>query len=161
MKPRRSIASKVYGKNRHKLQVAPLVDVVFQLLIFFLVACEVRPTEADFRTNLPGSGMGPANRKEQKTPEIVRVFVRNRDADGNAVDITLNGNPLAGDAFQELESRLRSAAEKTAKTRELMLIIDGDPTVKLKFISRVLDSGVAAGVPKITFGRPDKPKGLK
>lgn len=135
------------GKDRHKLELAPLVDVVFQLLIFFLVASEVRPTEADFKTNLP-AGSGPRDAKVQKK-EVARVYLRNVDTEGNVVEVSLNGEVLPGDAFKALESRLRAA-----RSDNMLLVIDGDPTVKLKFIAKALDSGVAAGAPQITFGKP-------
>ena len=141
------VYKKHLGKDRHKLQMAPLVDVVFLLLIFFLVASEVRPTEADFKTNLPAAE-GPLDRKAERKDEA-RVYLRNLDAEGNAVEVSLNNEVLSGNAFKELERRLRAA-----RSEKMLVVIDGDPTVKLKFIAKALDSAVAAQVPQITFGKP-------
>ncbi|HUW56342.1 MAG TPA: biopolymer transporter ExbD [Planctomycetota bacterium] len=141
------VYKKHLGKDRYKLQMAPMVDVVFQLLIFFLVASEVRPTEADFKANLP-AGSGPLDAKVTKK-EVARVYLRNLDTQGNAVEVSLNGEVLPGDPFKTLETRLRAA-----RSDNMLLVIDGDPTVKLKFIAKALDSGVAAGAPQITFGKP-------
>jgi len=145
------VYKKHLGKDRHKLELAPMVDVVFQLLIFFLVASEVRPTEADFKTNLPGQGEGPRDQKE-KQPEVARVYLRNLDPDGDTVEVSLNNEVLPGDAFRTLEQRLRGA-----RSENMLVVIDGDPTVKLGFIAKALDCAVAAKAPTITFGRPRPP----
>jgi biopolymer transport protein ExbD len=131
-----------------KIQMAPMIDIVFQLLIFFLIASEVRPTEADFKTNIPG-GTGPRNPKVE-AKEAYRVYLRNLDPEGRAVEVSLNNEVLPGDAFKELEKRLRSVSKK----QNMPLVIDGDPTVRLQFIANALDSAVAAEVPQITFGKP-------
>ena len=141
------VYKKHLGKDRHKLEMAPLVDVVFQLLIFFLVASEVRPLEADFKANLP-AGEGRHDAKVKKK-EVARVYLRNLDVKGEVVEVSLNGEVLGGDPFKTLENRLRAA-----RSENMLLVIDGDPTVKLKFIAKALDSGVAAGAPQITFGKP-------
>ena len=144
------VYKKHLGKDRHKLQMAPLVDVVFQLLIFFLVASEVRRAEAAFNTNLPRDG------RERRPPErrplvTARVYLRNIDAAGNAVEVSLDGEVLFGDAFRTLESRLRAAAKIIGPPEDMLVVIDADQTVKLKFIARTIDSAVAAGVPRVVF----------
>jgi len=131
-----------------KIQMAPMIDVVFQLLIFFLVASEVRPTEADFKTNIPGGIRQRTPKVEAK--EAYRVYLRNLDPEGKAVEVSLNNEVLPGDAFKELEKRLRSVQEK----QNMVLVIDGAPTVRVRFIANALDSAVAAEVPAIAFAKP-------
>lgn len=147
---RNMVYKKHLGKGRHKLDMAPMVDIVFQLLIFFLVATDIRPTEADFTTNLPGEGQGPRDVKEEK-PEVSWVYLSNVDEEGNVVLIKLNGVLLTDYPWQELSRRLGGA-----RSANMMLVIDADPSVKLKWIVKALDSAVKAKVPKITFGRPKK-----
>jgi biopolymer transport protein ExbD len=138
-------------KKKPELQMAPMIDVVFQLLIFFLVASEVRPTEADFKANLP-AGSGPRDAKVEKK-EVYRVYLKNLDTEGNVVEVRLNDKKLQdADPFRELESRLNGIPQGARKN--MLLVIDGDPTVKLKFIAMALDAAMAAGVPQITFGKP-------
>ena len=38
-----------------ELQIAPLIDCVFQLLIYFMVSASLQKTEADLSISLPGS----------------------------------------------------------------------------------------------------------
>lgn len=133
-----------------KVMMAPMVDVVFQLLIFFLIASEVRPTEADFKSQLPG-GTGP---RDTKVPakETYRVFLKPTDAECTNVDVSINDDNLgpAPQAFQVLQQRLKAVSNKA----NMILIIDGDPNVKVQFITYTLDAAVEAEVKDITFGKP-------
>ena len=136
------------GKERPKLQMAPMVDVVFQLLIFFLVASEVRPIEADFRANLPADGRFP---RPPNVKRLETVFVRlgNLDAAGLTVEVSLNGEVLPGDPFATLTSRLVAADGDSMR-----LVIDGDPDVKVTFVAKVLDAAAVARVKEVAFREP-------
>ena len=148
---RNSVLGKLYGKSRHKMQMAPMIDIVFQLLIFFLVASEVRPTEADFETNIPKVGKGPQE-PDRTRYEVVRVYLRNVP-DGDGVQVSLNGEVLAGDAFKTVETRIRTALG-AMKSLELLVVIDGEPDVSLQGVSEALDSVIAGGATNIAFGKP-------
>jgi len=159
----RGMVYKKHLKEKHKLEMAPLVDIVFQLLIFFLVATEMRPTEADFKTNLPGKGAGPLD-LDTKKPDVHRVFLESTEK-GNAVFVTLDNykklgymragkteDLLQGDAFRKLTESLRGAVEAVGtNNKNFMLVINGSPDTRIKFIAGALDAAVAANVPRITF----------
>ena len=158
----KSMVYKKHLKKEGKLEMAPMVDIVFQLLIFFLVATEMRPTESDFKTNLPGQGQGPQDMEKKKKPDVHRVFLESSDK-GKAVFVTLdnykklgymraekNEAVLQGKAFQKLEDALKSAV-KVGDMETFMLVINGTKDTRIKFIAGALDAAVAAGVPKITF----------
>ena len=42
-------------EERTELPIAPLIDVVFLLLIYFMVVASLRPQEADLGITLPGT----------------------------------------------------------------------------------------------------------
>ncbi len=133
-----------------KVMMAPMVDVVFQLLIFFLIASEVRPTEADFQTNLP-AGTGP---KDVKVPpkEAYRVYLKPVDSACTNVEISINDDLLgrSPEGFQALVGRLKNVSKK----ENMLLVIDGEPNVKVQFITYALDAAIEAEVHDITFGKP-------
>ena len=147
MKP--MVYTKHLGKDRHKLEMAPLVDVVFQLLIFFLVATQVRPTEADFTSNLPPAS-GPANPIDTERKEQVDIYLRQGSSE-NSVVIHLGRNtssPIV-ESFAALRDRLaNSQPDKTT------VVIDGDPEIKFSFITQTLDAVMGAGVEQVTFAKP-------
>ena len=138
MKP--MVYTKHLGKDRHKLEMAPLVDVVFQLLIFFLVATQVRPTEADFTSNLPASS-GPADPNDKTKREQVNLYLQ-KVPGKEAVTIRW------GD-------QLRLAlGSREAHPENMLVIINGDPDVKFRFITQTLDAVMGAGVEQVTFAKP-------
>lgn len=140
--------------------MAPMVDIVFQLLIFFLVASEIKPVEADFTTNLPGEGEGDRDNPEE-TPEPARLVMDQRH--GRLI-VTLNLSrivhedpqltDIAGinEIFQKLEARLKLSLKSS---ENLLYIINGSPNLEVKYVAKALDAGMKAGVAKITFGKPD------
>ena len=140
--------------------MAPMVDVVFQLLIFFLVASEIKPTEADFTTNLPAEGEGDRDNPEE-TPEPARLVMDQRRGKlivklnaSTIVDgeVRLTDTVAINRVFQVLEDRLRLSLESS---ENLLYIINGSPNLEVKYIAKALDAGIKAGVTKITFGKPD------
>ena len=146
------------GRNKQpaapQIQMAPMIDVVFQLLIFFLVASEVRPTEADFTTNLPG-GTGPRDTKVDAVEQF-RLYIEKTDAECTNVKISLNNDPLgqSPEGFRALAARLKNVTANAATKAKMLLIIDGESDIKIQFITNAMDAAVEAEVPKVTFGKP-------
>ena len=46
---------KILKEEKVELQIAPLIDVVFLLLIYFMVTSSLKKSEADLGITLPGS----------------------------------------------------------------------------------------------------------
>ena len=144
-----AVSTKAYGKGRHKMQFTPMVDCVFLLLIFFLVATEVRPTEADYDTKMP-AGRGKAPRQMQKK-EVVTVWV----ADTPSGPVIRLGSEQGGvvPSFSSLVDTLRNA-----RGENTLVVIDGPPDVTIQTVARALDSAVSAGIPSVTFSDPEMKK---
>jgi biopolymer transport protein ExbD len=148
---RNAMLGKLYGKGRHRMQMAPMIDIVFQLLIFFLVASEVRPTEADLEANLPKVFRGPDNPDLTKF-ETVRIYLRNAPGDSGVL-VSINNELLPGDAFRTVEARIRAAVGKLTSAH-LVVLIDGEPSVRLQGVADALDSVLAGGATRIAFASP-------
>lgn len=133
-----------------RIQMAPMIDVVFQLLIFFLVASEMRPTEAEFMGNLPKDGEGPLNPDAERN-EVFRVYLRLADESG-AVEVSLNGEALGLDreGFRALAGRLSAIPDKG----KALLIIGGDPAIRTQAVTEALDCASEAQLPKVGFAKP-------
>ena len=139
------------GGEIGKIQMAPMVDVVFQLLIFFLVASEVRPTEGQFQANLPSDGPDKRPAKPETVKDVHRVYLKSLDAEGRTVEVLINGTALGSgsEAFKSLASRLAGIPKE-----HMRLVIDGDPSVRVEFVTQALDAAIEAQVKDIVFGRP-------
>lgn len=139
-----------------QIQMAPMIDVVFQLLIFFLVTSQVKPVEADFMANLP-AGSGPRDATvDPKEPRRVYLAKDPSDPNHQRVLVSLDGTSLgpAPGAFRELYTRLKMLTDNEKTKKNLLLVIDAEPTMTVQYLAWVLDVTVEAKVPAVTFGRP-------
>ena len=90
-----------YADKRAGLNITPLIDVVFILLVFFMLAGAVRPSDPF-----------PVTPAETRSPQEgdAEPFIVLIDADGR---IALNGEPLRRDALAEA---VRAALARAPRT---------------------------------------------
>ena len=144
------VSRKAYSRDRHKMQFTPMVDCVFLLLIFFLVAAQVRPTEADYDTNMP-VGRGQAKAKmDQK--EVINVWVE--DVQGGRPRIRLGGSMVP--SFAALADTLT-----TMRGDNSLVVVDGPPDVTIQTICMAMDAAVKADIPSMTFSDPEIQRAMR
>lgn len=132
------------------LQIAPLIDCVFLLLIYFMVSSSLKRSEADLSLTLPGQ---VAQTKELKMPDeqIIEVLTSG--------SIVLNGkvysNPAKLDlaALENTLTRYREASQ-LANTLAMITIVAEDESVHERVID-VLNVCAGAGITSVTFGSTD------
>jgi len=135
---------KACSGSRHKMQFVPMVDCVFLLLVFFLVAAQVRPIEADYDTNMPTDGPGPnVNNEEAKEPITVWV----EDVQGGQPWIRLGDNTLP--SFEALAQALTDLRGENS-----LVVVDGPPQVTVQTIAMALDAARKADIPAMTVSAP-------
>jgi biopolymer transport protein ExbD len=121
------------------INITPLLDVIFQLLVFFLLTSSlVKPTQIEVQ--LPESSSGVAAR-----PESEPLVVTCRLADGKPV-LTVEDAPFG--SFAELGAALVARAE-TAPGRAVDLRID--KAVPYQDVIRLLDTLRDSGFPKFAL----------
>ena len=112
------------------LDVAPLVDCVFLLLLFFLLTSSFVEQQNGFDVNLPGASFAEALEKDHSLTVIVtarqELFVS-----GQKVD------------FNQLEKLLVSKPET--------LIIKADKDVRLEVITKLMDLAKAQEIPNVSI----------
>ncbi len=142
---------RIYTRTRHTMNFVPFIDVVFMLLIYFFVAAEIRPTEADFTTNLPGYGRGVNPPKPEDLKEVYHVYLRVVDPADGRVEVSINNTVLGEgpEAFRTLEARLESIPDKA----HMAIEINGDSNVTVQSIANTLDAAMGAEVPSVRFAR--------
>jgi biopolymer transport protein ExbD len=118
--------------------MTPMIDVVFLLIIFFLVASHLAKQEIQLELDLPRADSGGQTPDEERPRITVNVL-----ADGQ---ISLGGDAVdAGD----LTRRLSYAAERAAQDLEVR--IRGDRHVPYRYIEPILLACVRSGIWNITF----------
>jgi biopolymer transport protein ExbD len=121
------------------IPMGPMIDVVFQMLIFFMVATSYVQTETELRVSLPSQQGG------QPPPVIVQVHI---EADGS---ISVNDVPYDNPASRELPE-LRSRFLLLLDTdRNLPVVLVPDPDLPHQRLVDVLNACQATGVKNISF----------
>ncbi len=124
------------------LELAPMVDVVFQLLIFFIVTWQFARFERDMDISVPAAEQ--AANKDRQAGEII-INVRK---DGTVV---LNGLVTSGD---DLLAKLKAISETYP---DQAVILRGSAEADFQSIIDVLDVIKEAGIWNVAFAttRPE------
>ena len=141
------------------VNMTPMIDVVFQLMIFFMLTFNIIAPEGDFDVRMPLSKSFAEPLDDLQLPPIqVRLA---SDAEGILTGISMNGEPVKD--FGELRQRVASfvdiALESGASLEDVELEIDSD--YQLDYINvvdaitavsgRIEDGQLIEMVKKISF----------
>ena len=119
-----------------ELELAPMIDVVFLLLIFFIVSWQFARFERDEDVTVPTAE--ESGKKDRKVGEII-VNIRE---DGG---IVLNGGEVTP---PELLEKLKAIAENYPSQA---VILRGDGDAEYQYIITVLDQIKEAGIWNVAF----------
>jgi len=127
-------------RSEPNLDLTPLIDVVFLLLIFFLVTATFAQQEQSLvPVDLPqGSSGEQASNNEQLT-----VYV---EADGSYALHVDEDAPIVGLTFDEVRDQLEALR---ASRPETPLFLRGDQDVRYGDVMRVFDSARAMGFERV------------
>ena len=84
------------------IDMTPMIDVVFQLMSFFMCTLKVVAPEGDFDIRMPLGAAAAAAPDDQQVPPV-RVKL-SAGADGSLAGIAMNGTPVSD--FEELRKRV-------------------------------------------------------
>lgn len=118
--------------------MTPMIDVVFQLIIFFLLSSHLAKSETQLVLPLPQAESG----SERAETRALRLTL-NVTKDGGLI---LNGHDLN---VAQLEQRLRERMEKDGA--ELELLIRADRGVPYHRVEPVLRACARAGIWNVSF----------
>jgi len=129
------------GEGEFGLQIAPMLDVMFVLLMFFMVMAGQQVKEAELGVSVPGSGQPSTT---AKTPVTIRVA-----ADGV---VTFNDTPVDSRDDAEMP-RLRAKLKALiVADREQSVIIRPNDRAPYQRVVDVLNACGAERVKNLTFG---------
>ncbi len=119
------------------MQLAPLVDVLFLLVIFFAVTSHYAKNEQVMDISVPAAEEG----KDKESRNVGEIIINIKTAG----EIVVNGQQLTE---AELLVKLKNIA---AIYKDQAVILRGDEVVDYKFVIRVLDTCQKAGIWNIAF----------
>jgi len=124
------------GEAEGAINLMPLVDVVFLLLIFFLAATTFAREEVELDLSLPEARSGTVARSDREI--VINVF-----ADGRMV---VDGREVT---LEALRQKLAAAARRN---REQAVLVRGDREARFGAGIAVLDACRLARLSKVDFG---------
>ncbi|HOM16230.1 MAG TPA: biopolymer transporter ExbD [Thermoguttaceae bacterium] len=143
------------GFQRIELNMTPMIDVCFQLLIFFMLTLKVFATEGDFHIKMPIAAPSEGKPEDMPNPPItvrLKADDRGRLASIQMVEKTLK-------SFQELREEIKSiCAGKDPTTLEVEL--DCDYVLRYEYVMEAIthisgyvtpDGTIAKLIEKIKF----------
>lgn len=129
------------------LQIAPLIDVVFLLLIYFMVAASLIKKEGDISFILPAS---VTQTEKVKIPLEVLIEI---DEDGTVVFEGLQFAPT-DEMLDDLASQV-AGLKQVAKSQQSPFFVNilPDKNAFHERVINVMDACAAAGVDSLTFSK--------
>jgi len=125
-----------------EFQIAPMVDVVFMLIIFFMLSAAVKSTEFELGLTLPGS----ATESKGTPPTPVELAIKE---DGSVLWNELEVGKPDDTQLTELQDRLKKALQLFGD--EQPVIIEPKPTTQHSRIVDVVNACAAANVKALSF----------
>ena len=112
-------------RKRFQIDMAPLIDVVFLLLIFFMLTFAIQ-----------GQGLAISLPEGEETEKVEKDIIVKIDRNNK---IYLNSRQI------EIESLGAAGGEDLLRRSDKMVVIDSAPKVKYELFARVLDVSREAG----------------
>jgi biopolymer transport protein ExbD len=161
MKLRRTTSS---VPDKVEMQMTPMIDIVFQLLIFFLFSFKIVAIEGDFNIRMPVAGPGTPD-LETQLPIKVRLAA---DEAGNLAGIQMADRQLPNFAalHEQVMSIVGSDAGPNAAAANTEAELDCDYNLKYEYVIRAItaisgyvtpDGHIVKLIQKIKFSPPKKP----
>lgn len=123
-------------------QLAPMLDVVFLLLIFFVVTQKFILNEQDLKVKVPTA----PKTTEETSRAIDEIIINAREEDGELV-ITIDRNIFTRDQLAEMLKRMVSVNPNQP------VRIRGDADMRWQKVADVISTCTQAGVSNVSFSK--------
>ncbi|MGN0878194.1 MAG: ExbD/TolR family protein [Oligosphaeraceae bacterium] len=136
-------------RNDENLAVpmSQMIDVVFLLLIYFVVTMKDEISEAHLAINLPSAGAPPAAASAEEL-KVIKIFVER-----TGYSYQLPPRPRRAVSAKDLETFLETNKDKAAKSD---LIISVSPLTSMQQLVTVLDFAAKNGYSKLNVLRANE-----
>ena len=123
-----------YEKKRARVEMIPLIDVVFLLLVFFIYAMLSMTVHKGLRVKLPEAGSAEVD---------VREYV--------SISVTAEGSILIDETRVSISELAGEVRRRTEGKKKLPVFINGDRRAALGKVVEILDILRRSGVTDVTI----------
>lgn len=158
-------------ESKIETQMSAMIDIVFQLLIFFMLTLKIVAEEGDFDINMPIGQVSSQPPDQPKVEYKVRLLA---DAEGNLRDIRVGDRSLGAQvpaSFNQLNNDVRGWASSGGGgyADDLEVEIDADYNLHYQYTIKAISActGFLQGdrkikfLEKIKFAPPRRPAGAE
>ena len=128
-------------------QIAPMLDVIFVIMLFFMTLAGDKKVETQLKMTLPSSE--PSQNDTQDTPMEESIAI---DDTGN---ITHNEEPVSGDELKKTFRSLKDQSKAEGDT-PIIVTISAAPDTKWEAIATVMNAMQAAKISNVSFTVADE-----
>ena len=129
------------------LNLTPMIDVIFQLLIFFVLTTDFKEPEKLLPTNVTGSGaISSVIVQTQEERDLGKVVARVIVNAAGTIEYTVNGSRV--ESLQDVEATFVALQEIDP---DVPVVVDPDSEAPLESVLDVYDCARRAGLAKIKF----------
>ena len=129
-----------------EMQMGPMIDMVFLLLVFFMVSAKPVKQESDINIGLPGT---VAQEEALEIPDEQRIQIQPNG------QVVLNDQPMDSPASAEMPALLstlkRFKESADSNKTEALITIDADDSANHERIVQVLNACAQAKITGVTF----------
>ena len=129
-----------------EMQMGPMIDMVFLLLVFFMVSAKPVKKESDINIGLPGT---VAQEEALEIPDEQRIQIQPNG------QVVLNDQPMDSPASAEMPALLstlkRFKESADSNKTEALITIDADDAANHERIVQVLNACAQAKITGVTF----------
>lgn len=142
------------AETKVDMQMAAMIDIVFQLLIFFLLTLKIIPPEGDFNINMP---LGAVSSNPDEVPPIDLKVRLDADANGNLSQLWFGGRALGNDfpyCFERLNNEIAAiAGGQQGYSDDLEVELNPDYNLHYRYIIRAISAcrGRMVGDTQVTY----------
>jgi biopolymer transport protein ExbD len=126
----------VEDKEETKLQMAPMIDMVFLLIIFFMTASHMSSTQS-LRMDMPNASKGtvPKERPDRWVVNILR-----------------DGSTFSGNQQISVDDLQKMVAERVKADPNVKVYLRADKLTPHKQVKKIMNAMASAGVGDFIFG---------
>ena len=150
------------GQDKVEMQMTPMIDIVFQLLTFFVMSFKIATQEGDFNIKMPLAAASASIPDEEQLPIKVRLKAA---GDGSLASIEMDGRPMQN--FDQLRKEIiglvGSATGPNSAAAKAEVELDCDYGLKYENVVRAVtavsgyispDNQIVKLIEKIKFTAP-------
>ena len=142
------------GESKVNLEMTPMIDIVFQLLIFFMFTFKIVSVEGEFAITMPAAEQGSAAPTSENITALPDIQVRLSAAEnGELAGIQVGDNQLK--SLDELAATLKAiVGDDPQVAGDVEMQIVAPENLKYGYVVGTINAAARVRIQKIKFNPP-------